>query len=274
MSASLRYRKVRGLGPSLYRAGGYNIVSSRPRVPRPPPPPFKRIRRYGAMRRNKMLYRTKPGGDTLTYPGIGIPSEFNTKLNYIQDLTMTASVGNSYRIQQFLGNSLYDPDYTGTGLQPEYFDQICGANALYKRYVVTASKISIRCCSTSDAFSGGNSDIAVTFSDQPYASVGWTSIDDQISDKATHKTSVVRYDNQGAKYIKHYAKTDNVLDIKDIKDNLTACGAYYNASPSQPWYWIIGQQGMDRTSTTSSVNYLVKITYYVTFYTENMPTLS
>lgn len=241
-----------------------------------PPVPGKwyRRRRYGMMARNKRLYRRKPGGDMLQYPGIGIPTEFRTKLNYVQDLTMTAGIGSSYKIQQFLGNSLYDPDYTGTGLQPEYFDQICGASALYKRYVVTASKISIRCCSASDGFAAGNSDIAVTYSDQPYASVGWTSIDDQISDKATRKTCVVRYDNAGAKYLTHYAKTDNVLDIKDIKDNLTACGAYYNASPTSPWYWIIGQQGMDRSSTTSVVNYLVKITYYVTFYTENMPTLS
>lgn len=244
-------------------------------APLPPNPGrWYRRRRYGMMRRNKRLYRRGPGGDILKYPGVGIPSEFQTKLNYVQDFTMTAGIGSSYKIQQFLGNSLYDPDYTSSGLQPEYYDLLCGANSLYKRYVVTASKIKLRVCSTSDAFAAGNSDIAVTFSDQPYASVGWTSIDDQISDKASKNTSVVRYDNTGAKILTHYAKTDEVLDIKDIKDNLTSCGAYYNASPSQPWYWIIGQQGMDRSSTSSSVNYLVKITYYVTFYTENMPTLS
>lgn len=213
-------------------------------------------------------------GDKMIYKGIGIADTFFTKLRYVENISLTSGLGTEYKTYQYAGNDLYDPNITGTGVQPEYFDQICGANTLYKRYVVMASKVSIRCCSQSDSFAGGNVDIALTSSQQPYASTGWTSIDDQLGYKTTHSKSVTRYDNAGVKWLTNFGKTKKVIDIKDIKDNLIQLGAYYNASPTTIWYWIIGSQGMDRTSTSASVNLRVTVTYYVMFYTENEPARS
>lgn len=220
---------------------------------------------------DRSLYRRYTGAsDVLKYPGIGIPSEFQTKLKYSEVVSLTAGIGSTYKQQEYRANSLYDCNYTGGGVQPAFFDQLCAAGSLYKRYMVTGSKIKIRCCSQSDAFAAGNVDIAVTPSDLPYASTAWASIDDQLANKATRSTSVVRYDNAGIKYLTNYASTKDILDIKDMKDNLDDVGAYYNANPNNVWYWIIGTQGMDRTSTSASVNLKVDITFYVTLYTENL----
>ena len=40
----------------------------------------------------------------------------------------------------FRGNSCFDPDYTGTGHQPRYFDQYA---AVYQKYKVTASSCKV-----------------------------------------------------------------------------------------------------------------------------------
>ena len=51
-------------------------------------------------------------------------------------LTCTAGALQQYT---FAMNGLYDPNLTGTGSQPRYFDTLCGANttaAPYRAYVV------------------------------------------------------------------------------------------------------------------------------------------
>lgn len=239
-----------------------------------PRPPQYRLRNVGRTGRvyNKLYRRYTGGQDTLKYPGIGIPSEFQTKLKYSEVISLTAGIGTSYKQMEYRANSLFDCNYSGGGLnqQPSFYDQLCSNTSLYKRYVVTGCKIKIRACSQSDAFAAGNCDIAVTPSEVPYASTAWSGIDDQLAMKTSKSTAVTRYDNAGVKYLTHYATTKDVLDIKDMRDNLDTVGAYYNANPTNVWYWIIGMQGMDRSSTSASVNLLVNLTFYVTLYTENL----
>lgn len=222
-------------------------------------------RKYGL--RNRKRGGNGKASDMVIYKGIGMPDRFLTKLKYSENITLASSgVGTEYKIYQYRGNGLYDTNYTGTGQQPEYFDQLCAASALYTQYLVYASKIVLRCCSTSDSFSSGNVDIAITPSQTLFANTGWAALDDQLASKMTKRVAVVRYDNSGAKFVKHYAKTDKILDIKDTDDNLAQCAGTNAANPTSCWNWIIGQQGMDRTSTTASVNYNIQITYYVRFF--------
>lgn len=60
-------------------------------------------------------------------------SEFRTILRYSQEATLNPGVGGAAATYQFMINSLYDPDYTGTGHQPMGYDQLMG---LYNRYLV------------------------------------------------------------------------------------------------------------------------------------------
>lgn len=210
----------------------------------------------------------------MLYKGLGIADTFFTKIKYVENISLTASALNLYPIYEWNANDLYDLNKTGTGKQCMYYDQICNPSSLYLRYLVTASKIKCRICSQSDSFAAGNVDVAVIPSQVPFASTSWTSIDDVIANKSSRTTSVVRYDNAGVKYLNHYAQTKKVLDIKDMKDNLNTCGAYYNQAPSNLWYWIIIAQGMDRSSTSATVNVRVELTSYVMFYTPTEPAQS
>lgn len=65
-----------------------------------------------------------------------LPPQLTQTLKYVESvsITLTAGIG-SYR---FLANSLYDPNSSGAGHQPMYFDQF---GAMYDHYVVLKSKI-------------------------------------------------------------------------------------------------------------------------------------
>jgi hypothetical protein len=50
-----------------------------------------------------------------------IPDTMVRKLYYCDELPLDAAT-NSYAVQTFRANSLYDPDYTATGKQPYMYD--------------------------------------------------------------------------------------------------------------------------------------------------------
>lgn len=98
-----------------------------------------------------------PGNLTLAYPktekpyrvtirrGLSAPDEIRVGLRYTAQVAITNTVGvpNSY---VFRGNSVFDPDYTGIGSQPNGFDQW---KTMYQRYRVLGSKCIVRPVSTS-----------------------------------------------------------------------------------------------------------------------------
>lgn len=72
--------------------------------------------------------------------GVGFPKKMLVTHKYKEVLPLNTAAGvmGSYT---FSCNGMYDPNITGTGHQPMYFDQL---TALYNHYVVIGSKIRIR----------------------------------------------------------------------------------------------------------------------------------
>lgn len=75
----------------------------------------------------------------LSRSDFGFPDRLRTKLHYADVVLLSASAGNP-GIWQFRMNSLFDPDYTGTGHQPQWFDQL---SAVYRYVSVVGSKIKV-----------------------------------------------------------------------------------------------------------------------------------
>lgn len=75
----------------------------------------------------------------------GFPDKLVTTLRYVDTIRLTGAAGvpgaNTFRM-----NSLNDPDLSGVGHQPMYYDQLCGASgtAPYSRYRVLGSKITVK----------------------------------------------------------------------------------------------------------------------------------
>lgn len=73
----------------------------------------------------------------LTYGGPFPPVK---KCTVVYSTVVASSVATGNGSYVFSANGLYDPDITGTGTQPLYFDQLM---ALYNHYVVTSSTITV-----------------------------------------------------------------------------------------------------------------------------------
>lgn len=88
---------------------------------------FRARRRRGAM---SSIGKTNP-----------FPKRFSTTLRYEEDLTLNPGLG-TMACNVFRAGSCFDPNFTGIGHQPRYFDEIM---ANYNHYVVIGSKITAIC---------------------------------------------------------------------------------------------------------------------------------
>jgi len=70
----------------------------------------------------------------------GMPSRLNITHRYTESTRITLSAG-QLGVYEFSCNSLYDPNTTGAGHQPMFFDQI---GAMYLHYTVLRSRIKIQ----------------------------------------------------------------------------------------------------------------------------------
>lgn len=73
--------------------------------------------------------------------GLGYPMRYRTTLRYVEMSTSISSVLGAMGKYTFSANSCFDPNTTGAGHQPMYFDQL---SAVYKYYRVVGSKITVR----------------------------------------------------------------------------------------------------------------------------------
>jgi len=97
-----------------------------------------------ARKRNKQGWQR---AKVLRMPGVsnqqriyGFPDSITTQLRYFEEFNLTSTTGG---ISSYLwrANSIYDPNYSGTGHQPLYRDEFA---LIYDHYTVIASKIIVR----------------------------------------------------------------------------------------------------------------------------------
>lgn len=161
-------------------------------------------------------------------------------------LTLTSTTGtpNGYK---FRLNDLYDPDYTGIGNQPYYYDQMI---ALYKAFVVTGSKVKITAT--------GSSNMKVTLRPSTSTALA-TSV---VLERERPNSKYMYVTAQGdAKSITSYMSSAQIFGRSKAcilnEDDFRGVGSY----PTQVAYWDICTQHVDGAST-ASIYVDVEITYY------------
>lgn len=77
--------------------------------------------------------------------GLGFPKKITVTHTYHEQVNLTTGVSGSTAANLFSCNSLFDPNTSGVGHQPLYFDQM---SALYNHYTVIGAKIVVRCNKT------------------------------------------------------------------------------------------------------------------------------
>jgi len=187
-------------------------------------------------------------------PMNGFPEFTHVLHKYAQYVNLDATAG-ALAKQVFRANSLFDPDYTGTGHQPMGHDEM---NAVYGHYLVLRSEIRV----TGFSFGSTNYPLA------------WGII---LDDDGSTSDSTSRIIEQGKgpyvisnnNYLADKSRTTlvNVFDaksffhVKDPNDVKYEIGAAGTANPADGAYFILWIGPIDETSDLNGAGFNVEITY-------------
>lgn len=213
-----------------------------------------RKRRVNKNYQGRSLYRRSnaPSRSISRLPVTGFPPTLLMKMKYVTPITAIANAGNSYCVHQvFRANDLYDPDYTGTGHQPLYFDELC---LVYGRFVVYGVLIEITA-----ALQNASSPCGIAINAKPTVTSQPLAV---TAEKPESKYIMV---NGGAKAVKFSRYYDIAKLFGISRDALFSEDAYTGTSSTSPstQQYIIIASGPPDTNTGLTLNYNVELTYYV-----------
>lgn len=241
----------------------------------------RKIRRRKPMVRRKARYFNKTKPKKFQKSGIasrviikqpsGVPDHLFVKLVFSETLSYTSSSG-AVTENIFRGNSLFDPDLTGTGTQPYFFDQW---STMYQNYRVHGSSLRAdfsitpfasgapAACNISGYIVPNNRATAFGASDQLI-------IMQQPYVKYRAMTPYTR-----PLMHKKYISTDKVYGLvkgtTSKEDNLQALTS---ANPTDQWYWHVGLWTTDQATSSNAVTVNVRIIYYCEFFRRTVPSAS
>jgi len=178
----------------------------------------------------------------------GLPDQLRVKHKYVETYPLTSTSGAMGQFV-FSANGMYDPNITGAGVQPLYFDQLA---ALYDHYTVVSSKCTITCMQSSSAIPT----ICALVKDDDTGNV-YASINGSISNDTT-SWGYSTYNNPPLKLVKFY-NSGRTYGVRDLAGDPTMSGTSA-ANPTEQTYFRFIIQSSDFT-TTSSVNFTVEIEY-------------
>jgi len=194
------------------------------------------------------------GGDkVLVYRGVGFPDEYYCDLVYSSTVTTNAIIPPSYQTFQ---SSLYDPDLSGTGSQPTFYDQL---NAIYARYQVMGMRADVAV-----ATYGGPSyvplNIATIWTDELPGSIG-------VDDAAMYRFSTTRMQGGTGAPVCTFVETMDMKRIHGYKDikQVASLSALINANPADMAFFTIITGPVDGTTgVTRAIR--TKITFRCRFF--------
>lgn len=174
--------------------------------------------------------------------GIGFPKKMcmTHKYHEVVGLTSTTGVVGTYKFQC---NGMYDPNTTGTGHQPMYYDQMA---AIYNHWTVIGSKIIIKITPTT----GSSVPFYITLAQN----------DDSV---ATGGIDANAEYGSGRRLL-FGASTDSVKTMSNkwsakktfggsVLGNDNLQGSSAGVDPSEKTYWHINLQAADQVSTQSVI---------------------
>jgi len=190
------------------------------------------------------------------------PNTMRTKLKYTERVSLTATSG-IYTQQFWKLNGMFDPNYSGTGTQPEGFDQWM---TLYDRFRVYKSKIKVTITTVGStaalssfravlvpqaSFASENTFAGAA--DSPYAQ-------QRFNQGVTNRPMVLSMTMPVSKFLG--------VPPQAVLEEFNYCGTS-SADPSQTVYWAIYVEPLDLASSVQMFLYC-EITYYADFYEHNL----
>jgi len=209
--------------------------------------------------RRSFPYRRTAGSVIIRQP-TGLPDRLYVKLVYREQLSWTTASGaigdNVYR-----GNSIFDPNLTGSGGQPMGADQWSN---FYYSYTVLGSQIEV--ISQVNSGTAGTQRHGVTPTNLSNAFTSIDGAEELPYTKAVTPVMGASNPASGQSRIVDYMSTAKVIGVVrpsvQIED---AYGALFTANPTNTWFWHVWNYVPG--GETQSLYQQVKITYYCVFET-------
>jgi len=178
------------------------------------------------------------------------------KLRYVDDISLTISAG-APAYHQFRANSIFDPDYSGTGHQPMRFDEMA---KFYADYVVIGSKITIKHCGGATAVAPVK--MALYLNDTSISSLVY--VNDLIEQgRVKYRVTSDNGSNHSRLALGFSAK--KFFGLANVKDNVDRIGANCSTNPADQAFFIFAVQPMDNAANIGPLRFEVIIEYLVWF---------
>lgn len=193
----------------------------------------------------------------------GYPASIKVWLSYTDKYALSAAgVVGAY--QAMRANSVFDPDFTGTGGQPSNYDIYA---ALYDTYRVHQSRITVWFTAVGTNNATSNFDWVVL------PTISRTSATSTINFNGSWVMPFAKHGFAGPN-ASSFAPRGYTISMSTMRmlgrnrveflgdDNLAAA---FGSNPSRQWYWLIGVRAADETSTVPVI-VRVQVDYYVEWY--------
>lgn len=193
------------------------------------------------------VYRTWPG-ISRPYYFDPFPQQMRAVLRYAESVSMDAPAGIA-GAYLFRANSIFDPNFTGTGHQPYGHDTY---QSIYNHYVVDRAVITVTANSTPV-----NCSFGVSLTDDSAVSLDF----DQV--KETKNTRFAALNGQSAPVTLNLSYNKNSMFKHDTDSSV---GAAFGANPSEQAFFQIWHTGNLPGNNPPALALQVTITYYVSMW--------
>lgn len=194
----------------------------------------------------------------------GVPDRLFVKLKYVESLVWSQTLG-TVGVNVYRGNSCFDPDATGTGGQPYFFDQW---SALYLNYRVHGCKLKVMgSCNGGGGFNSVMMGITAT---NQSSSLG-ASANELYQEQPYTKKTLLRMGaaSVGQGTVSMYMATRKILGLSKIQVEDQDYQASISANPTKQWYFHLWTFTPD--DNTIAMNTQAELTYYVEFCNRAQP---
>lgn len=230
---------------------------------------------YGRRRTSNIISKRTPAfgsnmGNALhidnpSLAGGAFPPTLFTKMRYSQKLVLTADnlTGRTGSENAFRLNSLFDPDFTGTGHQPLGFDQL---TPVYNKYCVYKVEVNVRVCGY---FGSYNPYVAVNVRPNTSTySLGGIKAADEVIEQASNTI-------MDAKLVQSWSKTFDIAQIQGVsKQDIFNESVYMGTAttnPSTTPYLSVVAGTYDEPASSSNGAYIIVSFVYHTRWSHQNP---
>lgn len=180
-----------------------------------------------------------------------LPDKLRVTLSYVQNNIFSTTTSASRQL--FRGNSIYDPDYTGSGHQQLFRDQYA---LLYNRYIVLSSsiKVEVVCPYT-------NQCMQCCVYPQPDDVTTASTVD--IDAEKPRARSVICNGGGPSRVMKHTMSTGKLYGQTITTSNWDdTFQSQFTTNPSNSWFWVVSCQNPDLT-TASACTAIISMSFDV-----------